>query len=197
MQVLHVAEDNAHAEFVPPLFSRLAAEFHVELSSRTLPPMRGDGRAIIGLRGLLVDIRAGAIRRPDAIIVGIDADCGPGERRRQVSRACEVEGYDGVVLTAEPDPHIEAWYLADPAFVQGLLRTSNRPATPRARCKKDEYKNQLRETVQSSGAPAPLGGVEYGPEIAEGMDLYRACRDVPSFGHFVDGARALLRQYAP
>ena len=113
-----------------------------------------------------------------------------------MSRACEIERYEGVVLTAEPDPHIEAWYLADARYVQELLRSSERPATPRARCKKDEYKNQLRAIVQSSGDPAPLGGVEYGQEIAEGMDLYQAGRDVRSFGQFVDEARALLRQYA-
>ena len=158
--------------------------------------MGGAGRTIAGLRQLLVDIRSGVVDQPDAIVVGVDADCDQGDRRRQVERAVELEEYKGAVLTAEPDPHIEAWYLADAAYLQELLRTSERPATPRARCRKDEYKNQLRAIVRSSGAPAPLGGVEFGPEIAEGMSLFRAVRDVPSFRQFVDEARARLRQYA-
>ena len=68
------------------------------------------------------------MREPDTIVVGIDADCGQqGERTRQVSRACALEGYAGLVITAEPDPHIEIWYVADPEYVQQLLRTSDRP----------------------------------------------------------------------
>ena len=158
--------------------------------------MRGDGRTISGLRRLLADIRTGSPTRPDLIVVGIDADCSSrGERDRQVRRACELEGYEGDVIVAEPDPHIEIWYLADPVLLQQLLQTPSLSAIPDIRCKKDEYKKELRSIALSSGAPAPLGGVEYGPEIAEGMDLYRAGRSVASLGRFVDAARARLQAH--
>ena len=86
--------------------------------------MRGDGRTISGLRRLLADIRTGSPTRPDLIVVGIDADCSSrGERDRQVRRACELEGYEGDGIVAEPDPHIEIWYLADPVLLQQLLQT--------------------------------------------------------------------------
>ena len=100
------------------------------------------------------------------------------------------------MITAEPDPHIEIWYLADPECIQKLLRTPNRPTIPDIRCKKLEYKDRLRSVARSSGAPTPLGGVEYGPEIAASMDLYRASRNVASFGRFVDEARSVLRARA-
>lgn len=197
MRVLYVLEDNAHAQFVPPLFRRIAGEEGVELDARELTPMGGAGRTIRGLRQLLADIRGGSIEQPDAIVVGIDADCGQqGERTRQVSRACALEGYKGLVITAEPDPHIEIWYVADPEYVQQLLRTPDRPPIPDIRCRKQEYKSRLRSIVRSSGAPTPLGGVEYGPEIAASMDLYRASRNVASFGRFVEEARTHLRARA-
>jgi len=34
------------------------------------------------------------------------------------------------VIVAEPDPHIESWYLADPAYVQQLLHLPVRPSHP-------------------------------------------------------------------
>ena len=197
MRVLYVLEDNAHAQFVPPLFRRIAGEEGVELDARELTPMGGAGSTVQGFRQLLVDLRSGSIEQPDAIVVGIDADCGQqGDRTQQVSRACALEGYEGLVITAEPDPHIEIWYLADPECIQKLLRTPNRPTIPDIRCKKLEYKDRLRSVARSSGAPTPLGGVEYGPEIAASMDLYRASRNVASFGRFVDEARACLQARA-
>ena len=197
MRVLYVLEDNAHAQFVPPLFRRIAGEEGVELDARELTPMGGAGSTVRGLRQLLVDLRSGSVEQPDAIVVGIDADCGQqGDRTQQVNRVRTVERYEGLVLTAEPDPHIEIWYVADPEYVQQLLRTPDRPPIPDIRCRKQEYKDRLRSIVRSSGAPTPLGGVEYGPEIAAGMDLYRASRNVASFGRFVEEARSVLRARA-
>ncbi len=100
------------------------------------------------------------------------------------------------MITAEPDPHVEIWYVADPEYVQQLLRTPDRPPIPDIRCRKQEYKDRLRSIVRSSGAPTPLGGVEYGPEIATGMDLYNAGRNVASLRRFVDEARACLQARA-
>ncbi len=158
--------------------------------------MGGDGRTIDGLRKLLADIKHGIFEQPDMVVVGIDADCGTrGDRDSQVRRACELEDYEGDVIVAAPDPHIEVWYVADPVFLQQLLQTPSLSAIPDIRCKKDEYKEELRSIALSSGAPAPLGGVEYGPEIAEGMNLYRAGRSVPSLGRFVDAARARLQAH--
>ena len=194
MQILYVLEDNAHAQFVPPLFARIAHEAQVELDARELAPMGGAGRTIGGLRQLLADIRTGIVEHPDGIVVGIDADCGAqGDREREVHRACELEQYEGTVIVAEPDPHIEIWYLADPECIQQLLRIAYRPRDPAVRCRKQEYKDQLRSVVAESGAPTPLGGVEYGPEIAAEMDLYRAGRNVASLRRFVEAARDLLR----
>ena len=197
MWVVYVLEDGAHEQFVPPLFRRLADDASVELAGQVLHPMGGAGRTIDGLRRLLAEIRQGIVEQPDAIVVGIDADCsGRGERRRQVARACEREDYSGVVVVAEPEPHIESWYFADTAAFQRLLRVADLPSAPSVRCRKDDYKDRLREAVRAGGGPAPLGGVEYGPEIAAAMSVHRAGRNVPSLRRFVDDARAALRGYA-
>ena len=197
MRVVYVLEDTAHAQFVPPLFWRLAGEASVALTEQPLHPMGGAGRTIEGFRKLLADIRQGIAEQPDAIVVGIDADCsGRGARREQLARACEREGYLGVVAVAEPEPHIESWYFADTAAFQRLLRVADLPPAPSVRCRKDDYKDRLREAVRSGGGPAPLGGVEYGPEIVAAMNVHRAGRNAPSLRRFADEARACLRGYA-
>lgn len=190
MRVHYVLEDVAHARFVPAMFKRVAEEREIDLQASGGSPEGGASRAMKALRQVLADIRAGIFEQPDLIVLGIDADCGQqGSRTRQVERACEQEQYHGTVLIAEPEPHIEIWYLADPSFVQQLLQIAQLPPNPTEHCKKDEYKEQLRSAVLSSGVPAPLGGVEHGPEIAAGMDLYRASKNVPSLAQFVDSVR--------
>ena len=194
MRVVYVLEDHAHARFVPPLFRRLAAEAGAELTERELSPTGGAGNALRELRRLLADFRLDAADPPEAIVVGIDADCGQqGDRVLQVERVRSRERYEGRVIVAAPEPHVEAWYLADPAFVQQLLHVPDRPAVPDARCHKREHKDRLRAIVRSSGAPAPLGGVEYGPEIVADMNLHRAGRNAPSLRRFTGEARAWLR----
>ena len=196
MLVRYVLEDLAHAEFVPALFRRIARDVGVDVDERIPGYMSGAGTTISELRQLLGDINAGVTDRPDLIVVGIDADCGQqGDRERQVERACELEHYQGTVLTAEPDPHIEIWYLSDPVFVQQLQQTLERPSVPTVRCKRQEYKDRLRSTVLSSGVRPALGGIEYGTEIAERMDLYRAGRNVSSLKRFVDAARGQCAVY--
>lgn len=197
MRVVYVLEDGAHEQFVPPLFRRLAGDASVELAEQVLRPMGGAGRTIDGLRRLLAEIRLGVVEQPDAIVVGIDADCSErGERGRQVARARQREDYLGVVVVAEPEPHIESWYFADTAAFQRLLRVADLPPAPSVRCRKDDYKDRLREAVRSGGGPAPLGGVEYGPEIAAAMNVHRAGRSTPSLRRVVDDARACLARYA-
>ncbi len=187
MQVRYVLEDRAHELFVPALFQRVAREAGIEIAEESTGHLRGASTTISALRQLLADINKNIVAQPDLIIVGIDTDCGrQGDREQQVERACRLEQYDGPVLIAEPEPHIEIWYLADPEFIQRFLNTPDRPIEPKVRCKRSEYKDLLRSIVQSSGVRSPLGGIEYGSEIANGMDLYHAGRNVPSLKRFID-----------
>lgn len=197
MRVVYVLEDGAHEQFVPPLFRRLAGDASVDLAEQVRHPMGGAGRTIDGFRRLLAEIRQGVVEQPDVIVVGIDADCsGRGERRRRVTRAGERADYTGVVVVAEPEPHIESWYFADAAAFQRLLRAADLPSAPSVRCRKDDHKDRLREAVRSGGGPAPLGGVEYGPELAARVNISRAASRVRSLRRFVDDARARLGEYA-
>ena len=196
MRTRYVLEDLAHEEFTPRLFRRIARDLEIELTEQSTGHAGGAGSTIRAFRQLLADIRVGNVERPDLVVVGIDVDCGQqGNREQQILRACELERYDGPVLTAEPDPHIEIWYLADPEFIQKLLKSPERPTTPTVRCKRQEYKDRLRSAVLSSSARPAFGGIEYGREIAEGMDLYRAGRNVASLKRFVDTATQRCREY--
>lgn len=197
MHVLYFLEDNAHTQFVPVLFRRLADEIGVDLIEKDYGPMGGAGPTIRGIRQLLVDIESNIELRPDAIVVGIDADCSVhGARREQVTRVCERGGYSGDVVVAEPEPHVESWYFADAEAFQRLLRVSGLPPAPSVHCRKDDYKDRLREAVRSGREPARLGGVEYGPELVAQMNIPRAAGRVRSLGRFVDEARACLTRYA-
>lgn len=44
-------------------------------------------------------------------------------------------------------------------------------------------KKAMSEAMQSD---SPLGGVEFGAEIAQAMDMYKAQQADPALGHFID-----------
>ena len=56
------------------------------------------------------------------------------------------------------------------------------------------YKQILTTTIRQAGHQVILGGVEFAPELVEGMDLYRAGRNDSSLNAFLRDLRAMLRQ---
>ena len=80
--------------------------------------------------------------------------------------------------------------MADPDSFHEVV--GFRPVVGSAKCERDYYKRQLREAVRASGYPRTLSGVEFAPEIAERMDLYRAGKNDPSLKAFLDGLRGKL-----
>ncbi len=51
----------------------------------------------------------------------------------------------------------------------------------------------MSKSVQRAGHPATLGGIEFAPELAAVMNLYRAGRNAASLKAFLDDLRAKLR----
>jgi hypothetical protein len=45
-----------------------------------------------------------------------------------------------------------------------------------------------------AGHIVTLGGAEFAEEIVNSIDLYRAARNAPSLGHFIDDVRSVLRR---
>jgi hypothetical protein len=91
-----------------------------------------------------------------------------------------------------PDPHVERWYLADPASFQVVV--GRRPKVGKKKCARDHYKDLLSTAIQQAGYPATLGGIEFAPELVEGMDLYRAKKNDHSLGALLDDLRNQLRR---
>jgi hypothetical protein len=54
------------------------------------------------------------------------------------------------------------------------------------------YKQALRDAIRQTGIIAPLGGLEYGPDIAEVLGLYGVGKADAGFKHFLDELQAGL-----
>jgi len=64
---------------------------------------------------------------------------------------------------------------------------------PAIKCDKNHYKNLLKKTFTDQNVFPPLGGIEYGPDVAKTMDLYSAGIADHSLRDFVDQVRSWLK----
>ncbi len=185
-------EDRAHEEFLKPLVRRVAQEAGRSLTIRSYSARGGHPRALDELQTFqrLVERGVLGLSEPDVLVVGIDANCSPWHRVRQRVLDELAPQLRPKAAVACPDPHIERWFMADPAsFEQALGR---RPSLGKRKCERDRYKRILAKTVREAGYPAGLGGLEFAAEIVAAMDLYRAGKNEKSLKHFVDATKTLL-----
>lgn len=91
-----------------------------------------------------------------------------------------------------PDPHVELWYLANPQGLGSALGAN--VSLPRKKCQRDRYKKLLVDALRQAGRIVRLGGAEFAEEIVSAMDLYRAAKNAPSLGSFIDDVRSVLRR---
>ena len=116
---------------------------------------------------------------------GIDYD----HARREIADRIDPRLRERVVIAC-PDPHIERWYMADPESFASAVGVP--PSVGKGKCKRDIYKAILADTICRAGLLAPLGGIEFAPELVEGMDLYRASRNDKSLKGFADELSGVL-----
>jgi hypothetical protein len=187
-------EDRAHEEFLKPLLARIADEEDVAVAVRVRSARGGQGRAVeeFKLYQALVERGAAGATHPDLLIVGIDGNCTTFAKKRAEIRSAATATFSDRLVVACPDPHVERWYLADPDSFQSVV--GRRPTVGKKKCARDYYKGALAKAVRDAGHPVTLGGVEFAPELVDGMDLYRAGKNDHSLGAFVDDLRGKLRQ---
>jgi hypothetical protein len=192
-------EDVGQESFLVALIRRLAVEAgfnNAELHIDTRNATGGKGRATTEFRRFLRDMQRGRQDYFDLIVVAIDGNCqGYQAKRRELAAMAEQTGYAGDIVYAVPDPHIERWYLED---VSGLSQTVEEPLNPDVpayKCEKARYKTALRDALQEAGIYAPLGGIEYGEDLVEYLDLYRVGQADAGFRHFVDELQGWLRRF--
>lgn len=179
-------EDRAHEEFLLPLLNHLAGEYHKAIRPRVRSARGGHGRALgeLELYQAAVIDRVAGLTMPDAVIIGIDANCEPfHQARRSIHSRLRPEFRDRSLIAC-PAPHIERWFLADmEAFARVV---GSRPRVRKGKCQRDYYKALLAQAVVDGGHVPTLGGIEFAREIIAAMDLYRAARADSSLKAFLD-----------
>lgn len=194
-------EDIAQQRFICALVERVASGLGLsptELCHDVRNATGGEGQTISSLRAFLR--RWG--RTPDAsfdlLVVAIDGNCRTYSRQRaEIVRLMSQANYRGAFACAVPNPHVERWYIADPIGFQQAVAGPGPPSVPRYKCERARYKKALSDALREAGLEAPLGGAEYGDEIAQQIDLQRAGRSDTSFKHFRDDVRQALADAAP
>ena len=127
--------------------------------------------------------------------MGVDANCkGFTVRRDLVLKAAGKALPYREIITAIPDPHVERWFLLDMVALSNAAGAPVAASVPAYKCEKNHYKTLLRQAFAGSGIAPPLGGLEYGPLVAQGMDLFAAAKLDHGLADYVEKARAWLKR---
>jgi hypothetical protein len=159
----------------------------LELEPTVRSASGGRPEVVSQLRRYLRDVAREHYPGHDIVVVAMDGNChGFNDVRNGIMRLVDQIEYPGSVVCAVPDPHIESWYLSDPENLARTLGSDRIPKVPPYKCERAIYKGELSQTLASIGVKAPLGGTEYGREIAQAINLFQAGQNVPSLKQFVD-----------
>ena len=179
------------------MIDRIVADLDIDARSRAvsahggIPTMRA---ALSNHLGLAATGKSAAL---DILLVAQDANRrGFSAVSGELRDILENGGYHGAIVLAIPDPYIEVWYLADPQSLQTLLGAARALRTPGRGSRGRQYKVELRRVFAESGRDISSGNAEFATEIVSVMNLYRAGRNVPSLGNFINELRSALNQFA-
>lgn len=190
--LIHIfCEDSGHRSFVEPLVQRLAREMGIAASTQVISAKGGPARLWENMDAYLATIRARVRPKPDALVVCIDGNCVGHVRRGQEIRDRLGAAWSDALVTAVPHAHVERWYLADEACCDQVIGGLCAPLPEK--CSRGLYKDLLRERVRSGGHEPVADGLEFGPDLAEGLDLFRAGKADASLKVFLGALRARLK----
>jgi hypothetical protein len=193
--IAYFLEDIGQEAIIPPLVKRLIREAGKPAEGfdhRTLNA-RGGG-SISAYKRFLVDAKRRMHLPADLLIVGSDGNCQGFAKRRDEIIAEAADPPYPIVVTAVPDPHIERWYLLDISALSEAAGITKIPTLPPHKCDKDFYKRLLRSAFNESSIIPPLGGTEYGPLVADKIDLYAAGKADHGLAEFVKAVKDWLKQ---
>lgn len=193
-RVAFFLEDSAQEAIIPPLFQRLAAEegFTSDQIEVKVLSARGGG-SLTAFRQFLKDAKRRGHLNADLLIVGVDANCKGFTVRRDLVMKVAAKSPYREIIAAIPDPHVERWYLLDVSALSNAAGSPIATSAPVYKCEKNHYKTILRQAFVNTGIAPPLGGLEYGPVVAQHMDLYAAAKQDHGLNDYVEKARAWLR----
>ncbi len=203
INILYFVEDVAQEQFIVALVQRIASDLSipVEALSHDVRSARGGVLKVTGEFGQFIrDHRKTGIGGAEMILVAVDGDCqGREERARQLKKKVKAgDPFREILVFAIPDPHIERWYLLDQRALKAGTGMERGIEPPEYKCKKDYYKEILRNALRDQGIDSLLGGSEFGGEIARNIsDLYQAAKQDPSFAKFVEDVKRILQRSIP
>ncbi|HYT90345.1 MAG TPA: hypothetical protein VEL76_16680 [Gemmataceae bacterium] len=191
--VLIFGEDYAHEVVLRTLIQRLAVDYEVAVGLQVRSATGGHGRMLRELKAFIAELQRGRTRLPDLFIVARDANClGYTARVKEITAA--LGGYEGLLVCAVPDPHVERWLLIDSQAFKEVLNHGCDP--PDQKCDRDRYKMLLDAAVRAAGVDPLLGGVEFAEDLIQAMNLGRAERADKSFGHLLGDLRSAFQRWA-
>ncbi len=187
LRIALFCEDRAQQAFLEPMVRRLA-DRRPEI--RTVWARGGQPHALRELDTFQRNEEA--VADTDLVIVATDGNCATFTRKRKEIRKRADRIPPDRLVTATPDPHIERWYLADPACVKRVIGAG--ATLPEAKCERSVYKKTLGDTIRRAGHGGSVDGIAFARELATGMDLHQAGRHDHSLKNFVDELHAWFRR---
>lgn len=194
LRILYFLEDRAQEHFITAMVERIAkqestAKLNIVHEIRSA---RLGSRAIKEFKALIRDISKREVSEYDLLIVAIDGNCeGHLNRVKKIEKIAKPDwSLKNKIIYAVPDPHIERWYMMDQkAFKEGI-GAKKAPDLAPYKCKKDYYKQLLRQSLKESKIISLLGGAEYGERIVNQIDdMEKYSRMDPGCQAFVEGLR--------
>ncbi len=193
-RIVLFAEDYGHEEFVRSLVKRLALQYDIEVDFTPRSVRGGHGTTIAEFKKFLHDLERDREPLPDVLIVATDANCSRyAKRKKEIDAASK--GYQGFIISAIPDPHIERWLLVDASAFRAVLGRGCE--APDQKCDRDRYKDLLRKAMREAGISPPLGGLEYTEDLVNAMDLEHTERMDRSLDRFFKDLRNRMQQWVP
>ena len=188
-------EDIAHERFIKSLVSRVAGGRGLAIIPRfdVRNATGGKGRVKASFQQFLRGVGPWADNH-DLLIVAQDTDCVGVQAVKQRVAHIVQDNVTKPIVTAAPNPCIEAWYLADQEAIRTVAHAHSTPPISSG-CDCGALKTQLRGLFREGGVEALLGGAEYAEVIVGAMDLHRAARNVPSLYTFISDLRGALLAY--
>ena len=183
-------EDVSHERFLDALVHRMAAEGAVPIDLHPRCARGGHGRVLEEFRTYQRTVQT----KPGLLVVAIDANCKGWNRfKRDLEEEIDGSKFPRFVAAC-PDPHVERWYMADPAALKRALKVDLSPG--RKKCERDFYKNLLLAGLRKAGHFVTLGGAEMAAEIVAEMNLFTASKNEPSLKHVIRALRSFFQQQA-
>ena len=191
------AEDSAQRRFLFSMVERVAADMDIELRLEAVSARGGIPTMRAALSRHMARAARGESEAYDVLLIAQDANRrGFYAISRELRDILETGGYHGTTVLAVPDPYIEAWYLADPQSLQTLTGSARALRTPRRGSRDRRYKDELSAIIAELSKDIRTNDDEFANDIVSAMNLYRAGRNVPSLGNFINELRSALSRLA-